>query len=116
MGARIILQMEIRSRLGIVFDDDGVHGISIYGAENYADGKPCYLLVSVDSPLIYPLPDLDFCTATIVVISPNLKPMFGLNAWRKQFGAYQFVAPPPSCPEVVYLLYVEFFNSHQFVY
>jgi hypothetical protein len=110
MGVRVILQTEGCGRLGIIFDDDGVRGISIHDAENYADGRPCCLLVSADGPLTSPLPDLGFCTSTIVVTSPNLKSKPQLNAWRKQANAHQFVATPPSCLEVVYLLYVKFFK------
>jgi hypothetical protein len=96
--------------VGFVFDDDGVRGVSGFDAENYADGKPCCLLVSADGPNISPLPALAFCTATIVVTSPNMKSKIDLNAWRKQEKAKQFVAPPPSCLEVVYVLYVKFFK------
>ena len=112
MRVRIILQTGTGGRLGIVFDDDSVRGISVRDTDKYVDGKPCCLLVSADGPRTEPFEDLDFCSAAIVVTSPNLKPKSGLNAWQKQAGADQFVAPPPSCPEVVYLLYVESFNSH----
>jgi hypothetical protein len=113
MGARVILQTEsLPGIVGAVFDADGVRETSARDALVYQDNKPCYLLVSADGPLTSPLPALAFCTATIVVTSPNLKSKSGLNAWQKQAGADQFVAPPPSCPEVVYLLYVESFNSH----
>ena len=110
MGVRVILQAGKGGRLGIIFDDDGVRGISVHDALDYADGKPCCLLVSADGPDTSPLHALGFCTATIVVSSPNLKSKPCLKSWRKQANAYQFVAPPPSCPEVVYLLYVEFFK------
>jgi hypothetical protein len=110
MGVRIILQAESNTRLGIIFDDDGIRGVSRRNAEIYADGKPCCLLVSADGPQTSPLMALAFCTATIVVTSPNMKSKSDLNAWRKQAKAKQFVAPPPSCLEVVYLLYVEFFK------
>ena len=113
MGARVILQTEaFPGIVGTVFDADGVRETSARDALIYRDNKPCYLLVSADGPLTSPLPALDFCTATIVVTSPELEPKSSLNAWRKQAQAYQFVTPPPSCPEVVYLLYVESFNSH----
>jgi hypothetical protein len=96
-----------------MFDADGVRGIYPYDTWEYiADGKPCLLLVSADSPEIFPLPALRFCKATIVVTSPNMKTKFNLNAWRKQVEAEQFVATSPSCLEVVYLLYVKFFNYH----
>ena len=110
MGVRVILQTETCGRLGIIFDDDGVREITARNAENYADGKPCYLLVSADYPRTSPLPDLGFCTATIVVTSPDLRSMPDLKSWRKQVSARQFVAPPPSCSEVVYLLYVDCFQ------
>jgi hypothetical protein len=107
MGVRVILQAEDDTGIvGFIFDTDGVRGISRYDAWNYADGKPCLLLVSADGPRTYPLPVLNFCNATIVVTSPNMKTKSDLQAWRKQVEAEQFVAPPPSCPKVVYLLYV----------
>jgi hypothetical protein len=109
MGVRVILQTEGDSGIvGFVFDADGVRGISARDAWNYADGKPCLLLVSADGPRTYPSPDLGFCNATIVVTSPNMKTKSDLHAWRKQVEASQFFAPPPSCLEVVYLLYVKF--------
>src|SRR5436190_18707163 len=107
MRVRIILQTGTGGRLGIVFDDDGVRGISIRDTDKYIDGKPCLLLVSADDPLTEPFEDFDFCSAAIVVTSPNLKAKSGLNAWRKQVGAKRFVATPPSCLEVVYLLCVK---------
>ena len=111
MGVRVILQTENDpSTVGFVFDADGVRDISARDARIYADGKPCYLLVSADGPQTSPSPALEFCTATIVATSPNLKSKPNLNAWKKQSYACQFVATPPSCSEVVYLLYVEFFK------
>ena len=111
MGVRVILQTGTRGRLGIIFDDDGVRGISERDIDKLAKGKPCCLLVSADGPQTSPSPEFDFCAAAIVVTSPNLKSKPCLKSWRKQANAYQFVAPPPSCPEVVYLLYVEFSNK-----
>jgi hypothetical protein len=111
IGARVIIQTEnLPGIVGSVFDAKGVREIPVLDAWIYDDGKPCYLLVSADGPLTSPSPALAFCTATIVVTSPNLQPKLSLNAWQKQYNAYQFVAPPPSCPEVVYLLYVECFK------
>jgi hypothetical protein len=99
--------------IGLIFDADGVRGISTYETWNYvADGKPCFLLVSADGPETSPLPALGFCTAIIVVTSPNVKTKSNLNAWQKQAEAERFVATSPSCLEVVYLLYVKFFNHH----
>jgi hypothetical protein len=112
MRVRIILQMGTCELIGIVFDDDGVRGISARDAWNYADGKPCLLLVSADSPQTSPLPIFDFCSAAIVVASPNLKANPELKSWRKQVSAERFVATRPSCLEVVYLLCVKFFNYH----
>jgi hypothetical protein len=113
MRVRVILQAESNSGIaGFIFDANGVRGISARDAWNYADGKPCLLLVSADGPRTSPFEDLDFCSAAIVVTSPNLKAKSGLNAWRKQVGAKRFVATPPSCLEVVYLLCVKFFNYH----
>ena len=110
MGARVILQTQsLPGIMGFAFDANGVHEIQAIDAWRYADGKPCYLLVSADGPLTYPLPAFGSCTATIVVTSPNLKSKPHLNTWRKQDDVDQFVAPPPSCAEVVYLLYVECF-------
>ena len=116
MGARVILQIEsLPGIVGIVFDADGVRETSARNALIYKDNKPCYLLVSADGPLTSPLPAFDFCTTTIAVTS-NLKTKRSLNSWQKQHKAYQFVAPPPSCSEVVHLLYVKSFNPYQFVY
>jgi hypothetical protein len=111
MRVRIILQTKSGGRLGIIFDDDGVRGISARDIDDL-EGKPCCLLVSADGPDISPLEDFAFCSATIVVTSPNLKSKSELNAWQKQFRAKRFVATPPSCLEVVYLLCVKFFNYH----
>ena|SRR2546423_1143387 len=110
MRVRVILQTGTGGRLGIIFDDDGVRGISVRDTDKYVDGKPCCLLVSADGPWASPLEDLDFCSAAIVVTSPNLKSKSGLNAWQKQAEAERFIATPPSCLEVVYLLYVKFFK------
>ena len=113
MRVRIILQTGTGGRLGIVFDGDGVRGISVRDIDKYVDGKPCCLLVSADDPLTEPFEDLDFCSAAIVVTSPNLKSKLGLKAWeKKQVEAKRFVATPPSCLDVVYLLCVKFFNYH----
>ena len=112
MRVRIILQTGTGGRLGIVFDDYGVRGISVRDTDKYVDGKPCCLLVSADGPRTEPFEDLDFCSAAIVVTSPNLESKSGLNAWQKQVEAERFVATPPSCLEVVYLLCVKFFNYH----
>ena len=65
--------------------------------------------MSADGPRTSPLAVLDVCTATIVVTSPDLTKE-SLKSWRKQAKAYQFVAPPPSCLEIVYLLYAKSFN------
>jgi hypothetical protein len=113
MGVRVILQTEDDIGIvGFIFDTNGVRGITRYEAWNYADDKPCLLLVSADGPYTYPLPIFNFCHATIVVTSPNMKPKSQLRAWQKQVVAEQYVAPPPSCLEVVYLLYVKFFNYY----
>jgi hypothetical protein len=113
MGVRVILQSESNSGIiGFIFDADGVRGITALKAWDYADGKPCVLLVSADGPNTYPLLDLRFCSATIVVTSPNMRTKSLLRAWGKQTVANQFVAPPPSCLEVVYLLYVKFFKYY----
>jgi hypothetical protein len=107
MGVRVILQTEdVKGVVGYIFDAGGVREVPARGAENYADNEPCLLLVSADGPYTYPLPVFNFCHATIVVTSPNIESQ--LRAWQKQVVAEQFVAPPPSCPEVVYLLYVKY--------
>jgi hypothetical protein len=114
MGVRVILQTGkggIGGILGIVFDDDGVRGISVRDITKYARGKPYCLLVSADGPETYPSPELKFCAASIVVTSPNLKSKPHLKSWWKQVEAERFVATPPSCLEVVYLLYVKFFKQ-----
>jgi len=108
---RVILQSErLDGRLGFVFDDNGVREVFIHDAQIYNDGKPCYLLVSADGTQIYPSPELSFCNSIIVVTSPNMKSNADLKNWTKQTRAKQFVAPPPLCLEVVYLLYVELFK------
>ena len=98
----------------IIFDDDGVRGISARDMDTYryADGKPCCLLVSVDGSHTSPMQAFGFYTPTIVVTSPNLKSESRLKDWEKQAEAERFVATPPSCPEVVYLLCVKFFNNY----
>src|SRR5947207_12440508 len=110
LGARVILQTNSKHGLGVIFDDDGVRGISEDEALIYKDGKPCYLLVSADGKIEYPR--LKFCK-TIAVTSPNLPSKLNLKEWSKQSRAKNFIAPPPSCLETVYLMYVELFNSHQ---
>jgi hypothetical protein len=111
MGVRVILQAEEGGeRLGIIFDDDGVRGISVRDIDDLAQGKPCCLLVSADGPQTSPSPQLGFCAAAIVVTSPNLESKPNLKAWFKQAEADRFVATSPSCLEVVYLLYVKFFK------
>ena len=109
LGARVILQTNDEKGLGVIFDDDGVRGISRAEALLYDDGKPCYLLVSADGKIEYPR--LNFCK-TIAVTSPNLPSKLNLKEWSKQNRAKIFIAPPPSCLEVVYLMYVEPFSSH----
>jgi|ERR1700722_4503494 hypothetical protein len=114
MRVRIILQTGTAGYLGIIFDDDGVRGISARDIDKYVyvDGKPCCLLVNADAPWASPSKDLDFCSTAIVVTSPNLKSKPELNSWRDQVEAERFVATPPSCLEVVYLLCVKFFNYY----
>jgi len=113
-GERTILQSKDENgRLGFVFDDKGVHEVFPHNAKSYKDGKPCVLLVSADGKETFPAVILSFCDRTIVVTSPNTKPKQKLTEWMKQSIADQFIAPRPSCLEVVYLLYVELFNSHR---
>jgi hypothetical protein len=84
MGARVILQTEnFPGIVGSVFDTKGVREIPTLDAWIYDDGKPCYLLVSADGPLTSPSPALAFCTAIIVVTSPDLGPKPDLNTWQK---------------------------------
>ena len=104
-GERTILQSERRNgRLGFVFDDRGVHQVFAGDPDSYDDGKPCCLLVSADGKNVSPLDDFEFCDRTVVVTSPNLKAKVDLENWQKQTSARQYIAPPPSCLEVVYLL------------
>ena len=111
MRVRVILQTGTGGRLGIIFDDDGVRGISVRDTDKYVDGKPCCLLVSADGKMVHPLPQLGRCDRTIVVSSPNMKSKPDLKTWMSQTGGSEkFIAPPPSCLEVVYVLYVELFN------
>ena len=110
-GERTILQSQNRNgRLGFVFDDGGVREVFPHNSRVYKDGRPCCLLVNADGTLIYPLGDLGFCDRTVVVTSPNIKSKLELDNWRKQTRAQQFIATPPSCSEVVYLLYVKLFK------
>jgi len=110
-GERTILQSQNRNgRLGFVFDDGGVREVFPHNSHIYKDGRPCCLLVSADSTEVSPFMDLDFCDRTIVVTSPNIKSKSNLKHWMKQAEAEEFIAPPPSCLEVVYLLYVKLFK------
>ena len=110
-GERTILQSEHKDgHLGLLFDHDGVHEVFAGNSYSYADGKPCCLLVNADGKIVSPLDEFDFCDRTIVVTSPNMKSKPALENWRKQFKAERFIAPPPSCHEVVYLLYVKLFK------
>jgi hypothetical protein len=111
LGVRVILQSDMSSPyLGFAFDDAGVREVSIDDTSRYNDGKPCYLLVSADGTQIYPRGNFGFCSKTIVVTSPNMESKSDLKNWAKQGQAEQFIVPPPSCLEVVYLLYVELFS------
>jgi hypothetical protein len=113
MGVRVILEVKSRRRLGFVFDDDGVREISrLDDTRTYMDGKPCCLLVSADGTNVYPSQDFGFCNVIIAVTSPNLQSKGDLKNWAKQTSAEQFITPQPSCAEVVYLLYVKFFQSN----
>jgi hypothetical protein len=104
-GERVILQSEDPDgRLGFAFDDRGIHEVFADDSDDYDDGKPCCLLVNVDGTDVYPSDAFAFCDRTIVLTSPNLKAKVGLENWRTQFSAEQFIAPPPSCLEFVYLL------------
>ena len=110
-GERTILQSEHKDgRLGFVFDDDGVREVFAHNSRTYKDGRPCCLLVNADGKIVHPLDELDFCDRTIVVTSPNMKSKPRLENWKKQLKADEFIAPPPSCHEVVYLLYVKLFK------
>jgi hypothetical protein len=105
LGERTILQSEHpNGRLGFAFDDKGVHEVFPHNSDDYDDDEPCYLLVNADGKTIYPSDAFDFCERTIVVTSPNVKAKVELENWRKQVRAKQFIAPPPTCLEVVYLL------------
>jgi hypothetical protein len=109
-GERIILQSKTpNDGLGCMFDDDGIHEVFRRNAYKYNDGKPCYLVVSADGPGIYPSHTLSFCDRIIVVTSPNLTSKPELKNWMKQHEAREFIAQPPLCHEVVYLLYVKLF-------
>jgi hypothetical protein len=110
-GQRVVLQSDTpNGGLGYVFDDRGVHEVFRPTALIYNDGEPCYLLVSGDGAEIYPQKIFAFCDRIIVVTSPNMMIKPHLKFWTKQKSAEQFIAPPPSCLEVVYLLYVELFR------
>ena len=109
-GKRVILQSEQPDGLlGFVFDNDDVREVTIYNARKYKDGHPWWLLVSADGE-ISPSPALAFCNKAIVVTSPNMNVKTRLREWKKQFRATEFISPPPSCLEVVYLLYIKLFK------
>jgi hypothetical protein len=105
-GERVILQTPTNplQRLGYIFDNSGVRELSVYDAEIYDDGKPCYLLVNADGKLESPSTSLGFCSNVIVVTSPNLPSKPDLKSWKKQVIAKHFIAAQPPCLEVVYLL------------
>jgi hypothetical protein len=108
-GERTLLQSEHKNgRLGFIFDNDGVHEVFPHNYDSYRDGKPCCLLVSADGKMVHPLAELGWCDRTIVVSSPNMESEPDLRTWMSQ--TEKFIAPPPSCLEVVYVLYVELFK------
>jgi len=109
---RTLLQSDLGDgSLGFVFDNDGVHEVFQHNHKSYRDGKPCCLLVSADGKMVHPLPQLGWCDRTIVVSSPNMKSKPDLKTWMDQNEETErFIAPPPSCLEVVYVLYVELFK------
>jgi hypothetical protein len=110
-GERTLLQSEHKNgRLGFIFDNDGVHEVFPHTYDSYRDGKPCCLLVSADGMMVHPLTELGWCDRTIVVSLPNMKSKPDLKTWMSQTKAEKFIAPPPSCLEVVYVLYVELFK------
>jgi len=110
-GERTILRsQDDNGHLGFVFDDGGVREVFPHNSNIYKDDKPCVLLVNTDGKEISPAVNLAFCDRTIVVTSPNMKPKSRLTTWTKQIDAERSIAPPPSCLEIVYLLYVEFFK------
>ena len=106
-GERTLLQSDLGDgSLGFVFDNDGVHEVFQHNHKSYRDGKPCCLLVSADDR-VHPLAELGWCDRTIVV---SMKSKPDLKTWMSQTRAEKFIAPPPSCLEVVYVLYVELFK------
>jgi hypothetical protein len=60
--------------------------------------------------MAHPLAELGWCDRTIVVSSPDMESKPDLKTWMSQTSAEEFIAPPPSCLEVVYVLYVELFK------
>jgi len=111
-GERTLLQSDLGDgNLGFLFDNDGVHEVSQHNYKSYRDGKPCCLLVSADGKTVRPLPQFGWCDRTIVLSSPNIPSKQNLKTWLSQNeGTEEFIAPPPSCLEVVYVLYVEPFK------
>jgi hypothetical protein len=109
-GERTLLQSEHKNgRLGFIFDNDGIREVFPHNCDS--DGKPCCLLVSADGNMVHPLAELGWCDRTIVVSSPNMKSKPDLKTWMSQTEETEkFIAPPPSCLEVVYVLYVELFK------
>jgi hypothetical protein len=111
LDIRVILQSaKPDGSLGVIFDDDGVRPDSTNEAQLYDDGQPCYRLVSADGIKESLSEYLGFCCSKVVVTSRNLESKPNLKKWSKQASADRFVALPPSCLEVVYLLYVGPFN------
>jgi hypothetical protein len=111
-GERTLLQSERKNgRLGFVFDNDGVHEVFPHNSDSYCDGKPCCLLVSADGNKVHPLAEFGWCDRTIVVSSPNMESKPDLKTWMSQTEETEkFIAPPPSCLEVVYVLYIKLFK------
>ena len=109
-GERVILQDQSEGRIGILFDNDknAICEVSKHNSRRYRDGRPCWLLVSADEDLS-PISEFLFCHRVIVVSSPNMVKKKDLKEWMKQSLATTFISPPPSCLEVVYLLYVKLF-------
>jgi len=110
-GERVILQEQSGGRIGLLFDNDknAIHQVSKKNSWRYMDGRPCWLLVSADENKS-PISEFNFCERAIVVSSPNMVKNKDLKEWVKQSQAKTFVSPPPSCLEVVFVLYVKLFE------
>jgi hypothetical protein len=87
--------------------ENGINGILLLSLPCLVVAEGNIYAHGEESPLEY----LGFCRSKVVVTSRNLESKPNLKKWSKQASANRFVPLPPSCLEVVYLLYVGPFNN-----